>query len=66
MQNGRDFRILDKDLDRLGHAEGAGRAAARPLRRLGLIMGLGLYGLRRWAVSRRKPRSVPPPPPAME
>ena len=45
MQNGRDFRILDKDLDRLGHAEGAGRAAARPLRRLGLIMGLGLLAL---------------------
>jgi hypothetical protein len=33
---------------------------------LWLVMGLGLYGLRRWAVSRRKPRSVPPPPPAME
>lgn len=45
MQNRRDFRILDKDLDRLGHAEGAGRAAARPLRRLGLIMGAGLLAL---------------------
>ena len=33
---------------------------------LWLVMGLGLYGLRRWAVSRRKPRAVPPPPPAME
>lgn len=33
---------------------------------LWLVMGLGLYGLRRWAVSRRKPRSVPPPPPAAE
>ena len=45
MQNGRDYRILDKDLDRLGHAEGAGRAAARPLRRLGLALGLGLLVL---------------------
>lgn len=33
---------------------------------LWLVMGLGLYGLRRWAVSRRKPRSVPPPQPAAE
>lgn len=29
---------------------------------LWLVMGLGLYGLRRWTVSRRKQRSVPPPP----
>lgn len=33
-----DYRILDKDLTRLGHAEGAGRIAARPLRRLGLLI----------------------------
>jgi Domain of unknown function (DUF4349) len=31
---------------------------------LWLVMGLGLYGLRRWAVSRRKQRAVPPSPPA--
>ncbi|MFD1796683.1 inorganic phosphate transporter [Paracoccus aurantiacus] len=42
MQQGRDFRILDKDLDRLGHAEGAGRVASRPLRRMGLLMGMVL------------------------
>lgn len=29
---------------------------------LWLIVGLGLYGLRRWSVSRRKSRTVPPPP----
>lgn len=33
---------------------------------LWLVMGLGLYGLRRWVVSRRKQRPVPPPPPAAE
>ncbi|TKW66483.1 MAG: inorganic phosphate transporter [Paracoccus denitrificans] len=33
-----DYRILDKDLTRLGHAEGAGRIAARPLRRLGILL----------------------------
>lgn len=33
---------------------------------LWLVMGLGLYGLRRWALSRRKQRSVPPPPPAAD
>jgi hypothetical protein len=33
---------------------------------LWLVMGLGLYGLRRWVVSRRKQRSVPPPQPAAE
>ncbi|MEQ1511786.1 MAG: DUF4349 domain-containing protein [Lysobacteraceae bacterium] len=33
---------------------------------LWLVMGLGLYGLRRWAVSRRKARPVPPPQPAAE
>jgi hypothetical protein len=33
---------------------------------LWLVMGLGLYGLRRWVVSRRKGRSVSPPPPARE
>jgi Domain of unknown function (DUF4349) len=33
---------------------------------LWLVMGLGLYGLRRWAVSRRKQRPVPPPQPAAE
>ncbi|WBU56746.1 inorganic phosphate transporter [Paracoccus sediminicola] len=35
-----EYRVLDKDLDRLNNAEGAGRAAARPLRRLGMIIGL--------------------------
>jgi hypothetical protein len=30
---------------------------------LWLIVGLGLYGLRRWSVSRRKSRTVPPPAP---
>ncbi len=29
---------------------------------LWLILGLGLYGLRRWSVSRRKSRTVPAPP----
>jgi hypothetical protein len=33
---------------------------------LWLVMGLGLYGLRRWTVSRRKQRPVPPPPPAAD
>lgn len=32
-----DYRILDNDLTRLGHAEGAGHIAGRPLRRLALV-----------------------------
>lgn len=38
MQRPSDYRILDKDLTRIGHAEGAGRIAARPLRRMGLLL----------------------------
>lgn len=37
-----DYRILDKDLTRLGHAEGAGRIASRPLRRVGLLFAIAL------------------------
>lgn len=29
---------------------------------LWVVMGLGLYGLRRWSVSRRRQRPIPPPP----
>lgn len=40
-----DYRILDKDLTRLGHAEGAGRIAARPLRRLGILLAVALLAV---------------------
>lgn len=39
MPGQRNYRILDKDLARIGYAEGAGRIAARPLRRIGIISG---------------------------
>ncbi|MFV0409413.1 MAG: inorganic phosphate transporter [Paracoccus sp. (in: a-proteobacteria)] len=45
----RDYHVLDKDLARLSDAEGAGHAVMRPLRRIGLALGLvlmiGLAGL---------------------
>ncbi|WBU60230.1 inorganic phosphate transporter [Paracoccus albus] len=40
-----DYRILDKDLTRLGHAEGAGRIASRPLRRIGLVLAILLLAV---------------------
>lgn len=39
MQTGRDYRILDKDLSRIGNSEGAGWIAGRPLQRAGLVLG---------------------------
>lgn len=46
MLKDRDYHILDKDLTKLGHAEGAGRVAIRPLRRIGLVLWLlGLLAL---------------------
>ena len=45
MQAPRDYPVLDKDLTRIGHAEGAGRIAARPLRRIGLVLGLAMLAL---------------------
>ncbi|MFV0293438.1 MAG: inorganic phosphate transporter [Paracoccus sp. (in: a-proteobacteria)] len=47
----RDFHILDKDLARLTHAEGASRVAARPLRRGGLVLGLILLALLAGAIA---------------
>lgn len=38
MPKSNDFRVLDKDLRRLSHAEQAGLQALRPLHRLGLAM----------------------------
>lgn len=42
MPSQNEYRILDNDLTRLSHAEGAGRIAARPLRRLGILLALAL------------------------
>ncbi|MDO5606718.1 MAG: anion permease [Paracoccus sp. (in: a-proteobacteria)] len=38
----REYHVLDKDLEALIQAEGAGRAASRPLRRAGLAVAAGL------------------------
>lgn len=45
MPTNNDYRILDKDLTRLGHAEGAGHIASRPLRRFGIVLALLLLAL---------------------
>ncbi|WP_176804981.1 inorganic phosphate transporter [Paracoccus isoporae] len=46
MLKDREYHVLDKDLSKLGHAEGAGRVAGRPLRRFGLILWVvGLLAL---------------------